>query len=211
MNAIYGSNNKQKFLELQKLNNGKVKHNNSLLLLSDDRYDIYKTHALSKDFKFPRKKYHTYLGIGENKTKHFIPDNMNPFLTEKWIIASCGEMENVDEIIEKELSIGIPKNINQSHAMFVLIDYMETEHDYNDIGAIGEALSLLDGKYSAWLHNTENRNTYLVKCNDDLYADVYENTFSSLPFKGGEPLKDGEICQLTKEGITHVGDCDCSD
>lgn len=209
MNAIYGSNSKQKFLELEKINNGKVKHNNSSLLISYDAYDIYKTHALAKDFKFPRKKYNTYLGVCENKTKHFHPEYMNPFISDKWIIASCGEMTNIDEINESDLK-GIPKNIQQSHAMRILIDYIESEHNYSDVRTISEALSLIDGKYSSWLHNAENGNVYLVKCNDELYADVYENTFSTLPFEGGEPLRDGEIYQLTREGITHIGDCDCS-
>lgn len=209
MNTIYGSNSKEKFLELQKLNNGKAKQNTSMLLLSDDRFDLYKTHALSKGLKFPRKKYHTYLGINENKTKHFHPEFMNPFMTDKWIISSCGSIKNVDEILDMDTH-GVPSNILQSHAMFVLIDYVESQKNLTDSKILNEAFSLIDGKYSAWIHNTENRNTYLIKCNDDLYADIYENTFSTLPFKGGDPLHDGELYQLTKEGITHIGFCDCS-
>jgi hypothetical protein len=92
MNTIYGSNDKSKFFELQELNNGKVKKNTSMLLLRDNLFDIYKVHVLAKDFKFPRKKYNSFLGISEKATKEFASNLMNPLITDKWIVSCIGDI-----------------------------------------------------------------------------------------------------------------------
>lgn len=209
MSAIYGSNNKKTFLELQKLNQGKRNGNNAMLFLSDDRYDVYKVHTWD-EFKFPRKKYHTYLGITENKTKTFDPDNLNPSLHVQWIVSCCGTVTNKDEIIDNT-DKSMSDSIAQTHAIVALLNYVYDQSDYIDSKVISEALSMVEGKYATWIHNCENGNVFIAKCNYELYADVYENTFSSEPMKGLEPLQDGELYQLTREGITPVSFFDYSD
>jgi hypothetical protein len=209
MNTIYGANDKKKFLDLQKLNNGDQKQNNAMLFLKDDSFDIYKVHALSKDFKIPRKKYHTLLGICENRTRTFNAEKMNPYISNKWIISCCGEITNKKEIIENKDALKKDQYIN-SIVLCTLFDYIELNFD-NELDVLRESFSLLEGNYSTWIHSVESRNTYLFKCNVDLYADIYENTFSTLPFDGSDALTDGEIYQLTREGITNVDTCDCSE
>jgi hypothetical protein len=210
MNAIYGSSSKEIFLKLQKLNSEKIKNNNSMLLINEHLFDIYKIHALSKSFRFPRKKYNTFLGVTENRTKIFNSENMNPLISNKWILCFIGEIKNINDIIEED-SEDVSVSMLQNNAVLSLLNYVEAQNqNNNDIQTLAGALSLIEGRYSMWLHNTENRNVYLMKCNDNLYADVYDNTFSTMHFKNSEPLNDGEIYQLTKEGITHVGYFDCS-
>jgi hypothetical protein len=208
MNAIYGSNTKDVFLKLRKLNEGKVKNNNSMLLINDQLFDIYKIHALSENFRFPRKKYHTFLGVGEKRTRVFNSDNMNPLISNKWIVCFIGEIKNIKDIIDED-SENISISMLQNNAILSLLNYMNQQHE-NDIVVISGALSSIEGSFSMWLHNTENRNVYLMKCGDSLYADIYNNAFSTTFFKDFEPLNDGEIYQLTKEGITHVGYFDCT-
>lgn len=209
MNSIYGANNKSKFLELQKLNNGKVKKNNSMLLLRDDLFDIFKVHILANDFKFPRKKYHTYLGISEKGTKAFNSDSMNPLISNKWIISCIGNITNKKDIIDNFKSDAFDP-MDNSRVLFALLNYVYGQTDGNDVDVIRDAVSLMEGRYAMWIHDLETMNTFIFKCNEDLHADVYENTFSTTKFEGSEPLEDGELYLLTKEGITNVASCDCS-
>jgi len=209
MNSIYGANNKSKFLELQSLNNGKVKKNNSMFLLRDDLFDIYKVHVLADDFKFPRKKYHTYLGTSEKRTKEFDSDSMNPIISNKWIVSCIGDITNKKEVIE-DYKGSQSDPTNNSRVLFALLNFVYEQTEGADVQVIQDAVSLMEGRYAMWIHDLDSRNTFLFKCNEDLYADIYENTFSTTKFEGSEPLEDGELYLLTKEGITNVASCDCS-
>jgi hypothetical protein len=209
MNTIYGANSKSKFLELQKLNSGKVKKNNSMLLLRDDLFDIYKVHVLAEDFKFPRKKYNTFLGISEKRTKEFDSDSMNPLITNKWIVSCIGDVTNKKDVIE-DFSGSLSDPTLNSRVLFALLNFVYQQTEGSDVHIIEQAVSLMEGRYAMWIHDLDSRNTFLFKCNADLYADIYENTFSTTKFEGSEPLEDGELYLLTKEGITNVASCDCS-
>ena len=209
MNSIYGSNKKAKFLELQKLNNGKVKKNNSMLLLRDDLFDIYKVHILAEEFEFPRKKYNSFLGISEKRTKEFDSDSMNPLITNRWIVSCIGDITNKKDIIE-HFDGNLSDPTLNSRTLFALLNFTYQQSDGSDVHIIEQAVSLMEGRYSMWIHDLDTKNTFLFKCNADLYADIYENTFSTTKFEGSEPLEDGELYLLTKEGITNVASCDCS-
>jgi hypothetical protein len=204
MNRIYGSNNKKKFIELQELNNGKRKVNYSMMLMSDNSFDVYKVHALEKNFKFPRKKFHSFFGISEPKTKEFIPDYMSPIITENWLVACCGEITNRGELMNEV--DGDSVSLIVSDILFEL----SKKSKKNEVKIINEMLSYIEGRYSMCIHNVFTKNTFIVKCNQNLYADIYENTFSSVQFKDSEELEDGEIFQLTREGITNVSSFDCN-
>jgi hypothetical protein len=91
-----------------------------------------------------------------------------------------------------------------------LLNFAHQQGNKNDVDVISQSLSLMEGKYSMWIHDIETANTFIFKCNQELYADIYENTFSTTKFEGLEPLEDGELYLLTKEGITNVASCDCS-
>jgi hypothetical protein len=204
MNRIYGANNKKKFIELQELNNGKRKVNYSMMLMGDNSFDVYKVHALEKNFKFPRKKFHSFFGISEPKTKEFIPDYMSPIITENWLVACCGEITNRGELMNEV--DGDSVSLIVSDILFEL----SKKSKKNEVKIINEMLSYIEGRYSMCIHNVFTKNTFIVKCNQNLYADIYENTFSSVQFKDSEELEDGEIFQLTREGITNVSSFDCN-
>lgn len=204
MNRIYGANNKKKFIELQELNNGKRKVNYSMMLMGDNSFDVYKVHALEKNFKFPRKKFHSFFGISEPKTKEFVPDYMSPIITENWLVACCGEITNRGELMNEV--DGDSVSLIVSDILFEL----SKKSKKNEVKVINEMLSYIEGRYSMCIHNVFTKNTFIVKCNQNLYADIYENTFSSVQFKDSEELEDGEIFQLTREGITNVSSFDCN-
>jgi len=102
------------------------------------------------------------------------------------------------------------ESLNNSRVLFALLNFVYEQTEGADVQVIQDAVSLMEGRYAMWIHDLDSRNTFLFKCNEDLYADIYENTFSTTKFEGSEPLEDGELYLLTKEGITNVASCDCS-
>jgi hypothetical protein len=204
MNTIYGSNDKKKFLHLQKLNDGRAKLNHGMLFAQKESFDIYKVHPDAKDFKFPkRKKYHLLMGMSQKKTREFNPNIINPFIFEQWAVACSGQFTNRKELIEEFCDN--PKILN--HEGFIVAQLFEkiSVYDDNDVNTIINGLSLIEGNFALWAHNAVTGNSFLAKNGINLYADIYENTFSTNNFYGSEQLSDGELYQLTVEGITHVG------
>lgn len=204
MNAIYGSNDKKKFLHLQKINDGRYKVNHGMLLVQKESFDVYKVHPDAKDFKFPkRKKYNLLMGISQKKTKDFNPNVMNPFIHERWAVACYGELTNHEELVEEFCD---DRTIFHEEGS-VLAQLFEkiSVYDENEVNIMTNGLSLVEGYFVLWAHNAMTGNSFLAKNGIDLFADIYENTFSTSEFYGSEQLGDGELYQLTVEGTTHVG------
>ena len=204
MNAIYGSNNKEKFLDLQKLNDGRFKVNHGMILIDKKGFDIYKVHSGAKDFKFPKtKKHRIFMGISEKKTKQFEPEQINPFISEQWVVSLYGNIFNHKELIEEFVD-----NATSSKSQgFVISELLEkiSAYDTDDVNVMRNGLSLIEGHFALWAHNAFTGNSFIAKANMNLFADVYENTFSTSEFENSEQLQDGELYQLTMEGITNVG------
>lgn len=204
MNAIYGSNDKKKFLHLQKLNDGRSKLNHGMLFAQKESFDVYKVHPDAKDFKFPqRKKYHLLMGMSQKKTKQFNPNVMNPFISEQWAVACCGKLANHEELVEEFCNDRTVFH-EEGSVLAQLFDKISV-YDDNDVNTLTNSLSLVEGYFALWIHNAMTGNSFLAKNGIDLFADIYENTFSTKEFYGSEQLGDGELYQLTVEGITNVG------
>lgn len=204
MNAIYGSNDKKKFLHLQKLNDGRSKLNHGMLFAQKESFDVYKVHPDAKDFKFPRrKKYHLLMGMSQKKTKQFNPNIMNPFIFEQWAVACYGELTNHEELVEEFCDDSTV--VSDEGSVLAQLFEKISEYDDNDVNTLTNALSLVEGYFALWAHNAITGNSFLAKNGIDVFADIYENTFSTNNFYGSEQLSDGELYQLTVEGITHVG------
>lgn len=209
MNSIYGAQNKNDFLEMHKLNSGRSKDNFSFVLIQENSFDLYKVHSAAKDFKFPkRKKYQTLLGINENKTKNFEPTVMNPSIEEEWVLSIKGDILNIEEIAEEFIGKG-SKGFTQSNIIASMMK-QTSEYAKNDVATITDCLSLIEGSYSLWVYNVVTGNVFVAKCNDNIYANIYENVFSTKPFDNSELLRDGELYLLTREGMTTVNVFDCS-
>lgn len=208
MSGIYGSTNKKMYLNLQNSNKNGKKVNHSSVLIKDDFFDIQKIHALVDDeHKLPRKKYEMYLGVSSPKTKKFEPDLMEPVMYDQWMIGACGEI----------LEIKGPKYVlpDKEQLLFseiigcIITDISSKIKKYNEVKIVSDALSVITGKFAFWFYSMYTKNMFLAKCNKDIYANIYNNTFSSFPFEGSEPLMDGDLYQLTREGITSVSLFDC--
>lgn len=202
--SIYGSNRKDKFLDIQKLNDGKHKVDHGMLLIQRESFDIYKVHSDAKDFKFPqRKKYHMLMGVSKKRNKVFNPKIMNPFIHEQWAVSCYGELWNHEELVEEFCDDGTV--LDDGGSVISQLFQKISEYDENDVSTIINGLSLVEGHFALWIYNALTNNSFIAKNGMDLFADVYENTFSTKEFDGSEQLGDGELYQLTMEGITHVG------
>lgn len=209
MNAIYGSNDKKKFLELQQLNHGKLKQNFSMILVGDESFDIYRVNARAEGYKFPaKKKYNGFLGVCEPKTKSFNPTMMIPTITKNWIVTIYGQISNYDSMVE-EFGDSATVVGNRSCIVAQTLEKMGKYTDL-DVKTVKETLSFIEGNYAAWILNITNKNCFVAKCGEPIYADIYVNDFSTKKFEGAEPLHDGEIYLLTREGMTTVEAFDCS-
>jgi len=86
--------------------------------------------------------------------------------------------------------------------------YTFEKEGYNEVDAISETLSYIEGTYGLWIFNKSTYNTYLARCGSTLYGDFLTNDFSSVKTKGMETLIEGSLYLLTPEGITEVGGFD---
>jgi hypothetical protein len=208
MSGIYGSTNRKMYLKLQELNKNGKRVNHSSLLIKDDFFDIQKIHALVEDeYKIPRKKYEMYLGVFSTKTRSFEPDLMDPVMYDQWMIGACGESLEI-----KDSKYALPKKEKLLFSEIIgciIADISSNSKKYNEVKIISDALSAITGKFAFWFYSMYTKNIFLAKCNKEIYANIYDNTFSSFPFEDSEPLMDGDLYQLTREGITAVSIFDC--
>lgn len=209
---IYGSNDKKIFLELQKYNKTYKTDSVSMLLLSENTFDVYKMHHLCKKPKFPtKKKFNGFYGINEyGDYPDFEPPKMSPFFYENWIVGYSGSVLNKGEVLEQFSECDFIVHENSSSIVVAMLYAFSVHKSEKEVEIIKDVFSLLEGTYSCWIYNLRTKNGFLTKCNTDLYADIYNNSFSSKEVKGFETLRDGEIYQLTREGVTSVGYFDCN-
>jgi hypothetical protein len=208
---IFGSNKKSEFIKVWKSLKTKFPNNEgydySLLGICNDGFDTIKIHHTSKTYKTPRKKYENILGCFNEKVNNkFDPEIMNPFVLDKWIVLGGGVLSNKN----KFKGVYVSGQLFSSFISELLYSYSELNNfKNNEVSLIKECFSLIEGNYAICLHNYISKNTYIVKCNLDIYANIYENTFSPIKFRDSEELRDGEIYLLTKEGITSVDIFNC--
>lgn len=207
---IYGSTDREFFLKLKKINKLSKNDNVGMLLLKDNTFDVYKMHYLSKQ-KFPPKneKAISYYGINYTNISTFLEaEKSPPFFYENWIVAFSGEIANKKDLFGVFDRCEFLIYDNDSSLVNCILNHTQNGV-HNEVNILKETFSLLYGSYSAWVFNLKTKNCFLLKCNSDLYANIYNNNFSSKEISGFDYLNDGEIYQLTKEGVTTVGYFNC--
>jgi glucosamine 6-phosphate synthetase-like amidotransferase/phosphosugar isomerase protein len=211
MCGIYGATNKDQYLTLQKLNTARGDFCESNLLINKEGFEIHKIPKRAKsDYRFPkRKKFELHLGHSQAPTSQkrlFSPDTSHPFTVENWIVAHNGVLTNYKELIN-EFQRPYDNPVDSSIIPYVL--YQLSSYSDSEIDIMVNALEFLKGTFGLWIYNSTTGNTFLAKCGVTLFADVYENAFSSVKYKFFDPLDEGILYQITPEGITSVGSFDC--
>jgi len=209
---IYGSSSRKNFIKLKNVNKISKSDDVSMLLILKESFDVYKINHLSKMKQPPssNKDVIAYYGINSPNISNVLESKkMPPFFYENWIVAFSGEMLNVNTIsnVFENCDFLIPDN--NSCLINCMLNFMQ-RNIKNEVDVLKEVFCLIEGSYSCWIFNIKTKNCFLLKCNSDLYANIYDNDFSTKEINGFELLNDGEIYQLTKEGITSVAYFDCS-
>lgn len=211
MCGIYGANEGEQFLTLQKLNTNRGDFCESNMLINKNGFEIHKVPKSAKRrYKFPKKKkFELYLGHSQAPTsikRMFDAATSHPFLVENWIVAHNGVLTNYKDLIN-QFQRPYDNPVDSSIIPYMLYKLQQQMDDEVDV--ILNTLELLRGTFGVWIHNVETGNTFLAKCGVTLFADVYENVFSSVKTKKLEPLEEGVLYQITQEGITSIGSFDC--
>jgi glucosamine 6-phosphate synthetase-like amidotransferase/phosphosugar isomerase protein len=127
----------------------------------------------------------------------------HPFHCGPWIVAHNGvltndiklksKIHNKDSFNEIDSSV-IPAMLNQA-----------SEEIDDEVGVICQVLSKLQGTFGLWIYNNHSHNVYIARSGSTLYANLLDNTVSSLPDDDLEPLEEGVLYLVTPEGLTSVG------
>jgi glucosamine 6-phosphate synthetase-like amidotransferase/phosphosugar isomerase protein len=212
MCGIYGATNKEQFLNLQKLNLKRGDFCQSSLLINNSiGFEIHKVPKSSfKEYRFPkRKKFDIYLGHTQAPTsgkRVFEPETSHPFLVEDWLVAHNGVLTNFKKLVDQ---FERPYKNPVDSSIIPFIFYSLESYTSDEVSIIVQGLEMLEGTFGLWIHNIASGNTYIAKCGVTLFADVYENEFSSTKYKSFESLEEGTLYQLTPEGITGIRNFDC--
>ena len=211
MCGIYGSTDRDRYLTLQKLNTSRGDFCESNLLLNNEGFEIHKIpKRAKKEYKFPkRKKFNLYLGHSQAPTsakRLFDPETSHPFAVENWIVAHNGVLTNYKELIN-EFQRPYDNPVDSSVIPYIL--YKLSEYSDDEVEIIVNSLEFLKGTFGLWIYNVRTNNTFIARCGVTLFADIYENDFSSVKHKFFDPIEEGTLYQLTHEGTTVVGTFDC--
>jgi glucosamine 6-phosphate synthetase-like amidotransferase/phosphosugar isomerase protein len=128
----------------------------------------------------------------------------HPFDCGLWTVAHNGVLTN-DNKLRNLIKDKSSFNEVDTSVIPALLDQTYEESGADEVEVICEVLSKLEGTFGLWIYCKESHNTYLARSGSTLYADLVNNTFSSLPEDKFVPLEEGVLYLITAEGITSVG------
>jgi len=217
MCGIFGATEQEQFLTLYELNQKRGNFATSICFLSRSgdlhihRWNsVIETAHIKKILKDSGDSL-LYVGHTQAPTsskRKYAPETAHPFNTQNYTIAHNGVLTNFKEL--KEMFDPKWKNpVDSSIIPFICTMYEEEFPDCQNVEAITNSLSKLEGTFGLWIYDSAQNTMFLARCGSTLFADKISNTFSSAKFKGSESLEEGCLYQLTPEGITAVGMFDC--
>jgi glucosamine 6-phosphate synthetase-like amidotransferase/phosphosugar isomerase protein len=213
--GIFGSKDFTTYVKLYKGNKERGTFSYGGLLVGSHVHAVLKspgvvtlTNKLVIEYDKKKKSitdFNIFLGHTQAPTslqRKFSPSTSHPFQYKNWIVAHNGVLTN-----DKELKKRLDKrsyNVVDSSVIAPLINkcFKKTT---DEVKAICEALSQLQGTFGLWIYNQESTNIYLARSGSTLYADFITNDFSSIKEKEYISLEEGVLFLITKEGLTSVG------
>jgi len=216
MCSIFGSSNFDTYIKLY--NTGKKRGNFAFggFFLSYAYDATMKTEGVvslskgmsinNRDVIMKPSEFYYYLGHTQAPTsskRTFEKATSHPFEYGEWVIAHNGVLTN-DAKLKSTIKDKSRFNEVDSSIIPVLLDKY-SEEIVHEVDIICTVLSKLQGTFGLWIYNKRTHNVYLARSGSTLYADLINNSFSSLPEDKFNPLEEGVLYLITQEGITSVG------
>ena len=160
----------------------------------------------NRDVYMKPSEFYYYMGHTQAPTSSKRTHNeatSHPFMCGSWTVAHNGVLTNDIKLKGKILD---KRNFNEvdSSVIPALLEQYSEEME-NEVGIICEVLSKLEGTFGLWIYNKLTHNIYFARSGSTLYANILDNTVSSLPDEGMESLEEGVLYLVTPEGLTSVG------
>ena len=220
MCGIFGATEKEQFLTLLELNQkrGIFATSISCQLTNGDlvvhKWGSNTTLKIAESSLKQEKNVKFFLGHTQAPTSSqrlYTKQHAHPFNTGHYTVAHNGVLTNFDELVE-HYRPGGKKWTNPVDSSIIPVMFCLTEESganlHNNIDAMIQSLSVLQGTFGLWVYDSAQKQIYLARNGSTVYANIYTCEFSSVKFKGSEPLHEGTLYQITREGITQVGSFD---
>jgi len=151
--------------------------------------------------------FYYYLGHTQAPTsskRSFDRKTSHPFECNMWVVAHNGVLTN-DIKLKNQVRDKNTFNEVDSSVIPALLAQESDESGLSETDLICKILSKLEGTFGLWIYNKVTHNTFIARSGSTIYADLINNTFSSLPETNFTSLEEGVLYQITLEGITSVG------
>jgi glutamine phosphoribosylpyrophosphate amidotransferase len=160
----------------------------------------------NRDVQMRPSEFYFFLGHTQAPTSSkriFEEPTSHPFTCGPWVVAHNGVLTN-DVKLKTKIKDKLSYNEVDTSVIPALLQQY-SEDDGNEVSVICEVLSKLEGTFGLWIYNKHTHNVYIARSGSTLYADLLNNTFSSLPEKDFVSLEEGVLYLITPEGLTSVG------
>lgn len=160
----------------------------------------------NRDVQMKPSEFYYFMGHTQAPTSSkriFDETTSHPFTYGPWVVAHNGVLTN-DIKLKARIENKDSFNEVDSSVIPALLDQFSEEIE-NEVDVICKVLSMLEGTFGLWIYNKETHNVYIARSGSTLYANVLENTVSSLPDEDLKPLEEGVLYLITTEGLTSVG------
>jgi glucosamine 6-phosphate synthetase-like amidotransferase/phosphosugar isomerase protein len=158
------------------------------------------------DIQMKPSEFYYFLGHTQAPTssqREYNELTSHPFQCGEWVVAHNGVLTNDIKLKAKIQNKSSFNEVDSSVIPALLEQY--SEDDDNEVSIICDVLSKLQGTFGLWIYNKESHNVYVARSGSTLYANILDNTVSSLPDEGLDPLEEGVLYLVTPEGLTSVG------
>ena len=216
MCGIFCSNNFNKYIHLYNKNKERGSFAYGALFLShsydaemkiDGIVELSKNMTInSRGINMKTSVFYYYMGHTQAPTstkRTFDQDTSHPFTCGLWVVAHNGVLTNDKKLKAKVKNTNHYNEVDSSVIPALLNQY--SDEIENEVGAICEVLSILVGTFGLWIYNKNSHNVYVARSGSTLYANMLDNTVSSIPDEGLEELEEGVLYLVTPEGLTSVG------
>ena len=160
----------------------------------------------NRDIMMKPSEFYYFMGHTQAPTSSkriFDESTSHPFSYGMWVVAHNGVLTNDIKLKNKIKNKESFNEVDSSVIPAMLEQYSE-ESD-NEVSIVCEVLSKLEGTFGLWIYNKATHNVYIARSGSTLYANVLDNTVSSLPGDDLTPLEEGVLYLVTPEGLTSVG------